>query len=194
MNTQWLTTLFTSVRTQVEGALQQRGVRLDPVDLAALVEELSPQASKKMISYALDILRPFSQGMGLRVETLTETQIEVHLPPRPHNLTEKNYFHEGALLGAALETIRLIWARHAPLGQFYVHATESQLITPDPVSEKVIIKLELDDQARESCLADLRTQNHSQYEQQVLLFDQNQKSLGRATFQVHLSHQPLLNS
>lgn len=194
MNTQWLTTLFTGVRSQVEAALHQRGLRLDPVDLAALIEEVSPQASKKFISYALDILKPFTQGMGLRVETLTETQVEVHLPLRPHNLTAQNVFHEGVLLGAAIESVKMIWGRHAPLGQFQLFTTEAELITPDPLSQKVILKLELDDATREQCLSELRRQNHSSYEQHVLLFDQNQKSVGQVNLRVNLSHQPLLNA
>lgn len=194
MNTQWLTTLFTNVRAQVEESLHQRGLRLDPVDLAALLEEVSPRASKKFLSYALDILKPFTQGMGLTVKTLTETQIEVHLPLRPHNLTAQNEFHEGVLLGAAIETVKLIWGRHAPLGQFRLFTTEAELITPDPISQKVVFKLELDDQTRERCLSDLRNQKHSQYEQQVLIFDEQQKSLGRVNLQVHLAHQPLLTS
>ena len=117
MNQQWLTILMSkgieleqNLRQQIQHAkdglktqLEERGIRLSAADFAALLEEVSPKASHAALSYALDIVRPFSAGMGLRISRLADTQVEMVIPARTRNLSDLKQMHEGAVVTAAMK-------------------------------------------------------------------------------------------
>ncbi|MFP5519430.1 MAG: hypothetical protein ACLGGX_05970 [Bdellovibrionia bacterium] len=192
MNTQWLTTLITNVKGQVEQGLKERGLKLDPADLTALLEEISPEASKAALSYALDIFKPFTQGMGVRIARLSDSHIEVVLPQRPHNLTAHKEFHEGVVLGAGLEAIRTLWARHAPLGEFFLYATKVNLEIHRPPLKELRFKLEMIEAQREAVLAELRRHRKSQQDLQLKIYDENDQLVADLDVQIALQFQPSL--
>ena len=210
MNQQWLTILLSkgieleqSLRQQVQSAtdqmksqmkkkLEERGMRLSPTDLAALAEELFPNASNAALSYALDVLRPFSAGMGLRISRLSDHQVEMILPARTRNMTEAKELHEGALTTAAVESAKLLWMRHAPLEGFDVRATKIEAEFFKTHKEQCRLRMELNEQEREAVLATIRQHRKASSECEVQIFDESEQAIGQVLLQLQFEHSPQL--
>ncbi|WP_374034217.1 PaaI family thioesterase [Bdellovibrio bacteriovorus] len=206
MNQQWLTILMSkgieleqNLRQQLQNAkdglksqLEERGIRLSAADLAALLEEVSPKASHAALSYALDIVRPFSAGMGLRISRLSDTQVEMVIPARTRNLNEVKTMHEGALVTAAIEAAKLLWMRHAPMGSFEINVTRLESELFKVTSEECRVRMELPETVREVVLAEVRDHREAKAEVELKVFDSNDQAV--AEFRLHLSfkHTPAL--
>jgi hypothetical protein len=190
MNQQWLTTLMSNVKSQLEN----HGIRLSPADLAALLEEISPKTSNAALSYAMDLLRPFSAGMGFRVSRLADLQVELIIPARTRNLNENKEIHEGALLAGALEGARLLWERHAPIGDFRLRMHKNQMQIFKPAAEEVRVRLELPEALRESVLASIRKNRQAQVEMQAQIYDEKDQAVAEIHFSLELTHTPTLGT
>ncbi|WP_413576105.1 YiiD C-terminal domain-containing protein [Bdellovibrio sp. HCB290] len=207
MNQQWLTILMSkgieleqSLRQQLQQAkdglktqLEDRGIRMSAADLAALLEEVSPKASHAALGYALDIVRPFSAGMGLRISRLKDTQIEVVIPARTRNMNELKQMHEGALLSAAIEAAKILWMRHAPLGNFEIAVTRIESEFFKVQTNDCRLRMELAENIREVVLADLRERREATATADVQVFDENEQAVGSVQMQLKLKHTPALS-
>lgn len=208
MNQQWLTILMSkgieleqNLRQQLQQAkdglktqLEDRGIRLSAADLAALLEEVSPKASHAALGYALDIVRPFSAGMGLRISRLKDTQIEVVIPARTRNMNEAKQMHEGAILTAAIEAAKILWMRHAPMGNFEIAVTRIESEFFKVQTGECRLRMELAENTREVVLADLRDRRESASAADVQIFDENDQAVGSVQMQLKLKHTPALSS
>ncbi|MFV8257254.1 PaaI family thioesterase [Bdellovibrio bacteriovorus] len=176
----------------LKSQLEERGIRLSAADLAALLEEVSPKASHAALSYALDIVRPFSAGMGLRISRLSDTQVEMVVPARTRNLNEVKTMHEGALVTAAIEAAKLLWMRHAPMGSFEINVTRLESELFKVTSEECRVRMELPETVREVVLAEVRDRREAKAEVELKVFDSNDQAV--AEFRLHLSfkHTPAL--
>lgn len=206
MNQQWLTILMSkgieleqNLRQQLQNAkdglksqLEERGIRLSAADLAALLEEVSPKASHAALSYALDIVRPFSAGMGLRVSRLSDTQVEMVIPSRTRNLSETKHLHDGALTTAAVEAAKLLWMRHAPMGNFEVHVTRMECEIFKPTSDECRVRMELPETHREVVLAGLRDHRESSSEAELKVFDSHDQAVAQFRLNLNFKHTPAL--
>lgn len=207
MNQQWLTILMSkgieleqNLRQQLQTAkeglksqLEDRGIRLSAADLAALLEEVSPKASHAALSYALDMVRPFSAGMGLRISRLSDTQVEMVIPARTRNLSEVKQMHEGAITTAAIEAAKLLWMRHAPIGTFEVTVSRVEADFFKSQTEDCRVRMELPETTREMVLAALREHREAKAEAELKVFDDHDQAV--AELQLHLSfkHTPALS-
>ncbi len=207
MNQQWLTILMSkgieleqNLRQQLQTAkeglksqLEDRGIRLSAADLAALLEEVSPKASHAALSYALDMVRPFSAGMGLRISRLSDTQVEMVIPARTRNLSEVKQMHEGAITTAAIEAAKLLWMRHAPIGNFEVTVSRVEAEFFKNQTEDCRVRMELPETTRELVLAALRDHREAKAETELKVFDDHDQAV--AELQLHLSfkHTPVLS-
>ncbi|WP_157866036.1 YiiD C-terminal domain-containing protein [Bdellovibrio bacteriovorus] len=176
----------------LKSQLEERGIRLSAADLAALLEEVSPKASHAALSYALDIVRPFSAGMGLRISRLSDTQVEMVVSARTRNLNEVKTMHEGALVTAAIEAAKLLWMRHAPMGSFEINVTRLESELFKVTSEECRVRMELPETVREVVLAEVRDRREAKAEVELKVFDSNDQAV--AEFRLHLSfkHTPAL--
>ncbi|XGC80574.1 PaaI family thioesterase [Bdellovibrio bacteriovorus] len=206
MNQQWLTILMSkgieleqNLRQQLQSAkdglktqLEDRGIRLGAADLAALLEEISPKASHAALSYALDIVRPFSAGMGLRISRLSDTQVEMVIPARTRNMSEENSLHEGALMTAAIEAAKLLWMRHAPIGGFHITVTHTEANFFKTCSEECRLRLELSEQSREIILTQVRDNREAKAEAEVKVFDEHEQAIAEIRLNLNFKHMPAL--
>ncbi|MNJ91324.1 putative thioesterase (yiiD_Cterm) [compost metagenome] len=206
MNQQWLTILMSkgieleqNLRQQLQSAkeglksqLEDRGIRLSAADLAALLEEVSPKASHAALSYALDIVRPFSAGMGLRISRLSDTQVEMVVPARTRNMNDTQTLHEGALMTAAVEAVKVLWMRHAPLGGFEINVTRCQAEFLKTESSDCRLRLELSEALRETVLAELRKNREAIADMTVKAYDENEQAVVEFNFSLKLKHTPAL--
>lgn len=206
MNQQWLTMLMSkgieleqNLRQQLQTAkaglktqLEDRGIRLSAADLAAVLEEVSPKVSHAALSYALDIVRPFSAGMGLRVSRLSDTQVEMVIPTRTRNMDENNSMHEGALTTAAIEATKLLWTRHAPMGTFEIRVSRVESSFYKTQSDDARVRLELSESTREMVLSALRTHREATAEAEVKIFDEHDQAVADIHLHLKFKHTPAL--
>lgn len=206
MNQQWLTILMSkgieleqNLRQQLQHAkdglktqLEERGIRLSAADLAALLEEVSPKASHAALSYALDIVRPFSAGMGLRISRLSDSQVEMVIPARTRNLNDVKQMHEGALVTAAIESAKLLWMRHAPLGNFEILVTRMESEFFKIQTDDCRLRMELPETTREVVLAEIRDKREAEGEAEVKIFDVHDQAVGSVVMQLKFKHTPAL--
>ncbi len=184
----------TQLRSQLETQLESRGIKLNAADIAALLEDVSPKASHVALSYAMDLIRPFSAGMGLRVNILTDAKVELILPARTRNLDDNKEIHAGALLAGSLEAARMLWQRHAPLGNFQIRSNQTQIEIFKSAQEDVRIRLELGESLRETILADLRRKRRAKVEMQAQIYDHHDQAVAEVGFTLELAHAPGLGS
>lgn len=206
MNSQWLTILMSkgikleqNLRQQVQersdllkNELEERGIRLSTSDFAALIEEVSPKASHAALSYALDLMRSFSSGMGLRVARLSDVQIELVIPARSRNLSESKTMHEGAITTAAIESAKILWMRHAPLGNFEIAVKQIEVELFKNTSTDCRLRTELSESLREVTLAEIRERRESTSELEIGVFDAKDLNLGRIHLVLNVKHTPAL--
>lgn len=208
MNQQWLTILMSkgieleqNLRQQFQHAkeglktqLEERGIRLSAADLAALLEEVSPKASHAALSYALDIVRPFSAGMGLRISRFGDTQVEMVIPARTRNLNDLKQMHEGAVVTAAIEAAKLLWMRHAPLGNFEITVVRVESDFFKVQSSDCRIRMELPETTREVVLAEVRDNRESESDAELNIFDEHDQAVGTVHLKLKFKHTPALGS
>lgn len=206
MNQQWLTILMSkgieleqnlrqqllSAKSELKSQLEERGIRLSAADLATLLEEISPKASRSALGYALDLIRPFSAGMGLKMTRLTDTQLEMVIPNRTHNLNDNNQIHEGALATAAMEAAKLLWMRHAPLGNFEILVTHFELEVIRSTKEECRLRMELSENSRELILAEIREHREAKTQAELKFFDQYDQAIADVRLQLQFKHTPAL--
>jgi len=208
MNQQWLTILMSkgieleqNLRQQlklaqdgVKSQLEERGLRLNANDIAAFLEEVSPKASHAALSYAMDLVRPFSVGMGLRVSHLADNQIEMVIPARTRNMTEDRHLHEAALTTAAIEAAKLLWMRHAPLGNFEISVGRIEGHFFRQQNEDCRLRMELPEAVREVVLSELRHRLVSKVEAVLNIFDENEQAVAEIHLTLNLKHTPALSA
>lgn len=206
MNQQWLTMLMSkgieleqNLRQQLQTAkdglktqLEERGIRMSAADLAALLEEVSPKVSHAALSYALDVVRPFSAGMGLRVSRLSDTHVEMMIPVRTRNLNEQGFLHEGALSTAAIEAAKLLWMRHAPMGNFTIQVTKLEMESFREVAEEGRLRLEIPESTIEVVMAEIRDTRESEAEASVRIADGNEQTVAEVRMTLKFKHTPAL--
>lgn len=186
--------MFSTFRKNIEKNLQAKGLSLRPTDLAALVEGVAPKSTRTALSYALDLFRPFSAGMGFRVARLSDRHVELIVPRRMRNEDDEGRIYEGALFTAALEASRLLWLRHAPLGGFKVHLKESAFRILQDYMGDVRVGMELTEMQVETVLADLRRSQTAVTEVSLHFYDQKEKSVAEAYLTLQLIHTPELTA
>ena len=182
------------VEGEIRKLLATRGLQISSPDLAALIEYLSPSSSKTLLSYALDFVRPFNAGLGLRFARISDTQVEIVIPKRSKNTLEDGQINEAVITAAAAEAVRMLWLRHAPLGNFELSTLEMSLKKHHPVKGSCRLRMELPESAREKVLAQLRTRRHAESENELSLFDDKDQKVAELTVKIGLKWTPALKS
>lgn len=186
--------MLSTLRKNLKKNLTDRGLSLRPTDLAALMENVAPKSTRAALSYALDFLRPFSAGMGFRITRLSDRQIEMIVPARRRNQDVDGRIHEAALFTGALEAARLLWLRHAPLGDFKVHLRDSVFHVLQDYVGDIRIRMELPEMQVEKVLAQIRSRQKARTEVSLYFFDTKEKSVANANMTLELQHTPGLNA
>ncbi|MNL37014.1 hypothetical protein D3C87_1591350 [compost metagenome] len=165
---------------------------MSAADFAALLEDVSPKASHAALSYALDLVRPFSAGMGLRISHLADTHVEMVIPARTRNLSDTRVLHEGALVTAAIECAKILWMRHAPMGEFEISVTQLQSEFLKTQSDECRVRMELTESQRELVLAEIRQSREASSENSVKIFDSNDQAVAEIQITLKFRHTPAL--
>lgn len=212
MNSQWMTTLFSkgfskgieleqglrkgleTRRDRLKKELETRGLRLSAADLAALLEDVAPAASRGALNAALEFLRPFTAGLGFRVARLADTQVEIVIPERPRNLSDDGRVHEGVCVSAGLEAARLLWERHAPLGRFETEVKSLSFEQHRRGQGDLRVRLEVTETARENLLSQLRREREALSEMSLRFIDEGGQAVADMNLALKLKHTPSLEA
>ena len=190
MNSQWMTTMLSDVQTKLRKSLEDRGIRLSPSDIAALIEEISPAASRSLLGVAMDFIRPFNLGMGFRVAQLTDTQVELVIPARVRNQDGNHQLHEGAIVAAGIEAIELLWDRHAPMGGIRSQIQSFEFRKLKDCSGEARLKMELPESTRESALSSMRQFSEAQSELTAYVYSDQMHAVSEIRFKLKLQNKP----
>lgn len=185
---------FETKRDQLKKELESRGLRLSAADLAALVEDVAPVASRGALNAALDFLRPFTAGLGFRISRLSDTQIEIVVPVRSRNLNDDGRLHEGVALSAGIEAAKLLWERHAPLGVFETEVRSLSFEQHRRGQGDLRVRLEISETSRENLLSRLRQSREALSEMSLRFVDDGEQTVADMNLCLRLKHIPSLET
>lgn len=178
---------FKDTQSNIERALEERGLSLNPKELAMAISELSPKGSRAALNLVIDWLQPFNIGLGLRVSHLTDEKIEVVLPYRLKTQNINKHLHEGAVITAAIEAATTLWQRHSLGGEFKINIREAKLSVLQTLNSEVRARAELSALEREDTLNHLRVQAVAKAPLQVRFYDENEQLKAEVDLVVHLT-------
>lgn len=173
--------------------LESRGIRWSPMDMATLVEQVSPQGSRIALGYVLDYVRPFSSGMGFRITRLSDTQIEILIPDRLRNRTDDGHMHEATLLPAALEAMKIFWQRHGE-ETIQIRLLKETSHWHQTLVGPMRLKTEMSSPQRELILSQLRQNSRQKFEMKFQIYDQQEKLVAEIETQALIQKVPQLDS
>ncbi len=118
------------------------------------VEDYSKPGFHAMWSFVVNVMRPFSSGMGLRVANLSPQQVEIIIPNWLRNKDEKT-LHEATYLTAAKEGLRL-WIQRLLGPSTTMEIKQFQMKVLHPVETQARVSFQLDDVEKELFLHQLQ--------------------------------------
>ena len=168
-----------SVTKSVEGAERV---------LDALPHRGRIRSVRDAFSVALDLAKPYWQGLGLRIVKLGPAGIEVIVPAKLNNADAHQEIEEGVLCSASLFALRSLWQRMAPREgtNLWVQKIEFERLhdftqrTPSTNGD-LRIKTELLPTNRELLYAELLKSSKAQMQWSLLVTNENEKLVARVS-------------
>ncbi len=148
------------------------------------VEDYSKPGFQAMWSFVVNVMRPFSSGMGLRVANLSPHQVEIIIPDWLRNKDEK-FLHEATYLTAAKEGLRL-WIQRliGPTAEFELKAILIKRLHSIEGDARVCFQIE--DSEKEVFLYQLQQQQKVDQVFTWTVLDENDLKCAEVELRVHL--------
>ena len=145
--------------------------------LGSLSEDLTgsmePSQLRRVLSSALDWVRPYHLAIGFRVRKLSRSQVEAVIPNRLHNQNSQGEIEEGVVVSVALQMAKLLIARwEVPLDYELDHIHLDRL---QPMKGELTARLEWEDLTREALRAELVKNSVAVNELFIHLIDSQEK-------------------
>lgn len=149
------------------------------------VEDYSKPGFQAMWSFVVNVMRPFSAGMGMRISHLSPGHVEIIIPNWLRNKDEQA-LHEATFLTAAKEGQR-IWLQRllGPKAEIEIKSFQVRVLCAVDSSARVAFTME--DSEREVFLHQL--QQKQNVEQNFIWFvrDENEKACAEVEIKTQLS-------
>ena len=148
------------------------------------VEDYSKPGFQAMWSFVVNVMRPFSSGMGLRVAALSPQHVEIVIPDWLRNKDEK-YLHEATYMTAAKEGLR-IWIQRllGPTTEFELKQVQIKSLQPIEGSARVCFQLE--DSDKEIFLHHLQQKQKLEHIFTWVVIDENEVKCAEVELKVYL--------
>jgi hypothetical protein len=179
---------------QIQSRLQKKfGKNLNKKfnKITGLMEEVTEQIDlrqpKTVLNFALDMIKPYLQTLGLRISKLSEEQIEVVLPEKFKYMDVNQELDEGAVCSAAVFAFRQLWLRNSPKGHFEIHIQKIQFERFRDLASDLFLRLELGTLNREAIFADLSDRKKAQTDMIVHIYDQKEQLVGQVNILAELN-------
>jgi hypothetical protein len=151
--------------------------------ITGLVEEVTEQLDlrqpKTVLNFALDMIKPYLQTLGLRISKLSEEQIEVVLPEKFKYMDINQELDEGAVCSAAVFSFRQLWNRNSPKGHFEIHIQKIHFERFRDLHSDLLLRLELGKLNREAIFADLSDTKRASTDMIVHIYDREEQLVGQ---------------
>jgi len=149
------------------------------------VEDYSKPGFQAVWSFVVNVLRPFSAGMGMRISHLSPQHVELVIPNWLRNQDE-GALHEATFLTAAKEGQRL-WLQRllGPETVFEIKNLNLRILSPAETSARVSFTFE--DQEREIFLHQLQQKQDLEQNFVWQVRDENEKSCAEVEIKVKIS-------
>lgn len=98
-----------------------------PRAMGTFLDEKSPWLSRQFLGVASNLTEPFTAGMGLKIEKLSEDVAEVVLPGWWRNQAQGGALHVSALTTLGEYTSRVFWDHHLDVRYSELQMTQIQL-------------------------------------------------------------------
>ncbi len=108
---------------------------------------------RRILSSALDWVRPYHVSIGFRVRKLSRSQVEAVIPDRTHNRNGMGEIEEGVAISVAQQMTKLLVARwEVPVE---LELDQINFARLQPLKGDLIARVEWEDLSREALRADL---------------------------------------
>ncbi len=136
------------------------------------VEDYSKPGFQAMWSFVVNVMRPFSSGMGLRVAMLSPHHVEIVIPNWLRNKDEK-YLHEATYFTAAKEGTRL-WLQRLVGTSIVYELKQVQISLFHSIEGSARVSFQLGDSEKEIFLHQLQQKQHTEYPFKWIVLDENE--------------------
>lgn len=147
--------------------------------LGSLTEDLTGSLNqdqlRRILSSALDWLRPYHLAIGFRVRKLSRSQVEAVIPDRAHNLNSKGEIEEAVAISVAIQMAKLLMARWEVPVAFELDQVRFERL--QALKGEVVARLEWEDLAREALRAEVLQQSVGLNEFYIHLYDAEEKRI-----------------
>jgi hypothetical protein len=167
-------TNFQHIRTGLSKKLNKRILKVTEA-VEDFADHLDAKHPKQALNFALDLLKPYLQALGLRIAKLSEEQVEVIMPEKVLFQNSEHEHDEGAIVTAALFAYKTLWSKNAPKGNFQVQIKKVELEKVRAATGDLHIKILMSKLAREAVFADLADHNSATQEIQLQIYDINKQ-------------------
>ena len=162
--------------------LDWRGLRKLPEALAHRLEAIHPTLGKHALSYASRVTDPVL--LMNSVSLLEWTDVRVGLQLRPSGL--------GPVVTAAEFMIKSLMGRHVFRAQEALAFRKSTVEIVTDVNRALRMRLELASPEREAWIQESQHKGSGTKEIRITIWSDQERRLGEALIEAHLSYQPLL--
>jgi len=146
-----------------------------------LTGSLDQAQAKRLLSSALDWVRPFHLAIGFRIRKLSRDRAEAVIPNRAHNTNADGDVQEAVVISVAQELSKLLIARWELPVEFELDQIQFQRL--QRMSGELVVRLEWEELSREALRAELMQKTWALQEWAVFVNDQNDRRVA----DVHLN-------
>lgn len=154
-----------------------------------VLDQAEDGALKRSLNSALDLLRPHSLSLGLRVAKLSDTLCELVIPRKARNLDEQGFILEGVLVSSAVEALKVLLKRNLSGNELQVVCKSVGFELLRLGSGDLRVRAQLTEIQRETLLAELGKMKQSQLEVPVLIFDKTEQMCAQLHLNFFISQQ-----
>lgn len=180
------------IRNEIIHRLQRQGLGLKLQDLVLLVEAYSPRRSQQLLSYALDLVKPFLAGLGFVVRKLSDDQVVLNIDLRPRNQTQDGVIHPSVISAAAQEAVESLLERHSPVAGFQSTLVKSELEFKKKYQGPLTVHFQWEALEREKKLIQLQKNKETEVDFSVEVKDAQSRLVAELRLNYHLKFKPRL--
>lgn len=181
------------IRNEIIHRLQRQGLGLKLQDLVLLVEAYSPRRSQQLLSYALDLVKPFLAGLGFVVRKLSDDQVVLNIDLRPRNQTQDGVIHPSVITAGAQEAVDSLLERHSPVAGFQPTLVKSNIEFKRKYSGPLTVHFQWDALEREKKLIQLQKNKEVESEFFIEVKDGQSRVVADVHMNYHLKFKPRLS-
>ena len=156
------------------------------------LEQISPRLARKVWGLAPLLSAPFSLALGLKVNTLTDLEVEVALPATRQNRNEAGFLSASALIAAGELAGRLLWHRHLQTRTEELNLDGLELQNLRPVDSRVHARASWVEAEREQIMRTARMGERTTYDMNILFTDARDQAVGELILKWSLTPKQLV--